>query len=293
MCSGVLRTLGIKAVSRLLLLSDRLQRDRGDHLAAPRSAHRRGRVGSDRDQQTRDRSDALPLLWKYASSSREISPINIDFDLSLLAAVFLHAQRFTEHEHDPAWLAANTGEIRRWQGRISVRHDPALTLRVLESAASIGAGKKAMATIGPLDLVRVVRRYRAEYRSSLLTPEEAVGWASALVGKFTRTDKASSTASSQPVFPNRVTVRLADGSRESVQLDLPVGSISSPTVEAQLRTKFINAASATLGAGDATKAFELGLRLDSVALGDFTRACKPASSARVHAGDRHSVSSGS
>src|SRR6185503_14170077 len=100
----------------------------------------------------------------------------VNFDLATTAAVQLHAGRLTGAEIEPAWLAAESPAIRRWREKISVRHDPALTARLLASGRALPTGRRALAALTPRALLTLARKYREEYASTLISPAEAAGW---------------------------------------------------------------------------------------------------------------------
>jgi hypothetical protein len=191
----------------------------------------------------------------------------------------LHAGRLTAHEHDENWLAQHTREIRAWSARIEVRHDPVLTARVIASASGVRAGRRMLASIGVADVVRLVRRYREEYASALLSPSEVTGWVRAVAEQRarSRTGRARRDPSAPVVlaFPNRVTVNLRGGGTESVTVNEPVGAFGVKGVENELRQKFIRESGAVLGAGVAEEAWTTGLALESVPLERFIELCTP------------------
>jgi hypothetical protein len=190
----------------------------------------------------------------------------------------------TSHEHSDAWLAEHAGELGRWRERIHVRHDPALTMRVILSARGIAAGRRALGSLRAADVARIVRRYREEYRSSLLSSREVVAWLQAALGTLIAPPPDAGpprrSKSSIPLyFPSRVTLHLRDGGSDAAQVDLPVGAFCSPTVEEELRNKFVRESAEILGQERAEAAFAMGLSVDATPLADFVRACSPAQAA--------------
>jgi 2-methylcitrate dehydratase PrpD len=230
------------------------------------------RVRAVRVDTTKLGAEVTRFAGDYAapSEAEPIAPVNVNFDLGTTVAILLHAGRLTAAELDGEWLAANSAALHRWRTRVRVAHDPALTASVVASARAVGAGRAALAALTPSSLVELMRRYRDEYRSTLLSPDELVGWVR-LAGRrllgapapaATRVDGAVGLA-----FPNRVTVELADGRRESEQVDLPVGSFAAPSVESALERKVLDA----LGARGAA-ALAAGLRLEDQTLDGFVAA---------------------
>ncbi len=210
----------------------------------------------------------------YASS--EISSVNVNFDLSLTAAVLLHAGRLTSSEHDENWLRANSEGIEQWRRRVSVTHDPALTIAILKSASAIGAGKRALSSLKPLDVIALVRRYRSEYGSSLLSAREVAAWFKAVLNADRSPPKKDASDKSTPLhFPARVTVKFRDGRRDVVEVTLPVGTLCAPHMEMELKQKFVRESAPVLGQREAEVAFASGLGLGKVSIATFAEQSSP------------------
>jgi hypothetical protein len=242
-------------------------------------------VESVRIETTKLGTEVTRFAAEYAGSG--IASVNVNFDLALTAAVMLHAGRLTSRENDEAWLEANADAIRRWRERIEVRHDTAFTTRLILSARAIDSGRKAIGAMRAADIVRVVSRYREEYRSSLLSAAEVVSW----VRSATRSaisppadpEMVRHSPSALPLyFPGRVAIKLRDGRREVAQVDLPVASFCAPGVERELWEKFARESAPAIGDANLRAAFDAGLRLDAAPLADFTRLARRSSG---HASD--------
>src|SRR5262249_1590382 len=160
-----------------------------------------------------------------------------------------------------------TPEIRALVARTKVTHDPALTTRILESGAAVGAGRSALKTLGARDLVALVRRYRAEYGSTLITPRELAGWVKVALRRRKPTPIARTSA--VPLyFPNRVTVEV-DGRPETAQVDLPPGSFAAPTCQAEVERKVLAEAAPALGDAGARAALAAVLALPRTSVGEL------------------------
>ena len=61
----------------------------------------------------------------------DLTPIRVNFSATLTTAIALLAGRFTPADLDPAWLAERESEIRALAGRVTVKHDPALTAKTM------------------------------------------------------------------------------------------------------------------------------------------------------------------
>jgi 2-methylcitrate dehydratase PrpD len=188
----------------------------------------------------------------YAASGEVVTPVNVNFDLRTTAAILLHAGRLTSDEVDGPWLRAHSPAILAWQERVRVAHDPALTAKVVASARAVATGKAAVASIGPSELLTLVRRYRDEYSSSLVSAEEAGGWLrlaghSVLDGGAAFAPPEVHGSAVPLAFPNRVTLELSDGTRVSAQVDVPGGSFASPGMGAALERKFLRESGRALG----------------------------------------------
>lgn len=211
----------------------------------------------------------------YAPTAGPIEQVNVNFDLSATVAVQLVAGRLTSDEMDPAWLAANTPAIRALIANTRVAHDPELTARVIEGANAIGSGRRAIASLTPGDLLTVVRRYRAEYRSNLITPAEALGWLKVVGSRLRRrraeTDPRDETDSAAPLyFPNRVTLDV-DGRAETARVDLPVGSFAAPSCADELERKVIRECAHALGGDRARALHAAGLDLPRTTVAELVR----------------------
>jgi 2-methylcitrate dehydratase PrpD len=201
--------------------------------------------------------------------------VNVNFDLATTAAVLLHAGLLTSHEVDSAWLSTHTGAIREIKKKITVTHDPALTLMVLKSGKALPTGRKALGKLTLSNLLKLRARYSKDYHSSLFSPKELAKWlrvgAHELFQKSTLSAQGDFTLNSAiPLyFPNRVTIGFSDGTKETVQVDLPVGAFCSPLAESALREKFLREAGRNLPPQKAAAAFEAGLALESLSLARF------------------------
>lgn len=218
-------------------------------------------------------TEVTRFAGEYAAVRGTITPVNVNFDLGVTLAILLTAGRLTSDEVQPRWLAAHSDELHRLREKTKVVHAPQLTLRTIESARAIGAGRDSLATITASDIVSLVRRYRQEYRSSLVGPKEAVQWAEAVLRSFADRTTAVGTSSKAIglYFPARVTVELTDGRTESERVDLPEGSVANPNAAAAIEGKFIREVSPTLGTEGATAAWQAGLTFGRQPLRDVVR----------------------
>jgi 2-methylcitrate dehydratase PrpD len=222
------------------------------------------RVRSVRVDTTKLGLEVTRFAAQYAAPDG-VTPVNVNFDLATTLAILLHAGRLGPDEVQPAWLTEHAEAIRRWRARIQVRHDPALTARVVACAREVAGGRAALSQLGPAALLTLARRYRDEYRSTLVTPEELGGWlmlgARSLLGWRAPSDTPGLA------FPNRVTVELADGRSASAEVDVPVGSFARPESLAALERKFLGV---TRGLGErARAAWAGGLEAESLPLDEL------------------------
>jgi len=214
---------------------------------------------------------------EYAGpNAPDLSPIGVSFDLGLAVAIVLHAGKLTQVEASTPWLAANASELRAFYGRIRIAHDPELSLRILDSARAIPAGHQALVTLRARDWVNLVRRYREHYGSTLVHTREALAWGKTILGRLAKIGKHAEAPKSGPgiplYFPNRVTIERTDGSKDAVELDLPRGALARAGMEKWLESKLLGALAHRLGETAASKAFTLGMGLESSTVGDFVRA---------------------
>ena len=86
-----------------------------------------------------------------AENAPDLSPVGVSFDLGLCIAIEVIAGRMTGAEADPSWLLAHAAALREVYAKVAVTHDPALTLRVVDSARAIPAGREAIDELGAVD----------------------------------------------------------------------------------------------------------------------------------------------
>ena len=120
---------------------------------------------------------------EYARLKPLLSPVSVNFDLRATLAVLLHAGRLTGEEVEEGWLKRESAEVLALRERIILKHDPALSMRVLASARALPTGRRALASLKAADLLRLRQAYRREYRSQLLGGGELGGWIRALTGR--------------------------------------------------------------------------------------------------------------
>jgi 2-methylcitrate dehydratase PrpD len=186
-----------------------------------------------------------------------LSAVNANFDLTLSAAIFLHAGRLGIAELEPAWLDANEAAIRALRERVVVVHSATLTARVIATALQIDGARRAMRALGIADLLALRRHYREDYVSELASPREIVR----LIAAGFREVRAARRGGGDGVrmwFPNQVTIELTDGSSEQERIDLPRGSFAGGDIEAAIADKVMSALGATSGEAHARRALELG-----------------------------------
>lgn len=208
---------------------------------------------------------------EYASTV--IEPVNVNFDLATTLAVQLHAGRLTPAELDASWLVEHTPQLRAWRNRITVSHAPELTIRVIDAARALPAGRQSLRSLSLQDVVSLRRRYKEAYASDLVTLREAMDWVKAAMQWARNATPATATHSTVPLhFPSSVTVHFTDGTKMTLRRDTPLGSFALPSAEGVLRTKFLAAATAL---EDAAGVFDAGLSLEKHALEDWVGSAVP------------------
>jgi len=217
--------------------------------------------------------EATRFAREYAPTEGPLlTHLGVGFDVALSVAVLLHARQLTGVECETGWLEDHAEPLRRWHQRIKVVHEPALTLRVFDAAWRIEAGRNAIRALGPRALMRIADQYRTHYGSSLFGASDLPGWLRAGLDRLRRR-RAASDATSEgylPIyFPNRVELRLTDGTTLRAQVDLQPGSLASPDASSVLETKFVREVSARIGGERARAALAAGLALDGESLASF------------------------
>ena len=224
-------------------------------------------VHSMRIETTKLACEATRFASEYVAEAG-LSPVSVNFDLGMSAALLVHAGRLSPAELDAAYLARHETALRRLARRIEVRHEPALTAKVIDSVRGLHAGRAALGAIRPLDVVRLARRYREEYRSQLVSAKDLARLLGALAALPRRS--ASGRGSAVPLaFPSRVTLERTDGRRAVEQVDVPVGSFYSADAPRELEAKFLRETSHALGEDAARAALRAGLTVEQGDLSDL------------------------
>lgn len=185
-----------------------------------------------------------------------LTPVNANFDLALSAAILLHAGRLSVAELEPAWLGAHATALRALRDRIDVVHEPALTGKVIASAAKIAGARREVCTLRLGEILALRRHYREDYGSDLASVREIAGLIVSAVREFRRGRSAGDGV--RMWFPSEVTIDLTDGTRETERVDLPRGSVAGGDIDAAISEKVMREVSATSGKAHAERALELG-----------------------------------
>jgi 2-methylcitrate dehydratase PrpD len=210
----------------------------------------------------------------YVGAQGEMTPVRVNFDLAASCAIFLTAGRLTPDEMSTEWMESRREDLAGWYRRIEVRHDPALTAKVLAGARGISTGKRALREIGIGDVRTLSRRYAEEYGSRLFSLRDAALLAQRATRALTRPRGPRDETSHEGVplfFPGRVTIELTGGERDEERVDLPVGSIASPHATAALEAKVLASLERTVGEDRARRALAAGLAAETLDLGELVR----------------------
>jgi 2-methylcitrate dehydratase PrpD len=184
--------------------------------------------------------EATRFAKEYVEEDGRVTPVSCAFNLAQSAAILLAAGRLTTREIDEAWLDGHARELGAWLARIEVRHDLALTARVVRSASRMTTGREALAWIRLRDLAVLRERYAAEYASTLLSARDLT----ALVRRAVAGEKAERGGEGAPaegaalMFPARVTVTPSRGKPVAIEVDVPVGAIALSGAARALEEKF-------------------------------------------------------
>ena len=233
----VLRTLAIKTYPGCHYFQTALAATE-QILARRGAAMTRDRVRRIQVDATKLACEATRFAREYAGAG-EVTPVSVNFDLAQSIAVMLCARTFGVEQLEEKWLHAHAAELRAWTAIIDVRHDPQMTARTIACARRVRSARRALARIPPASLLTLVRRYRQEYQSSLASPRDVIGVARGLM-KGRRADHATGGRSDGPLaleFAGRVTVELADGTRESERIDVPPGALAAPSFAREIEAK--------------------------------------------------------
>ena len=215
-------------------------------------------------------SEVSHLAKEAGLNDGALTPVSVAFDLKLCASVFLHAGGIGPSELTREYLEQNAKTFHAWSKKIKVVHDPALTFDVLKCARKVPAGKRAIDSLKLTEIPAIIRRYREDYGSTLLSSGDALQSLKKLAGSLV-SSKDEATPVSGLVFPSRVTVDFTDGTRVSERVDLPPGSITRAEMRDELEKKFMCACGNTLGKSGAEHAFSSGLMIEETPLKEFVK----------------------
>lgn len=213
---------------------------------------------------------------EYGTTNKKFSPVNINFDLASTIAVLLYARKLTSTEIDSSWLEKHFDSINEIRKKISIKHRPGLTEKVIKSASNVESGRQALATLRLRDLILIKRNYKKEFQSELASAQEFYEWILIALRNFLKSlsghKQTPVSGSTIPLlFPSSVTLELGNGTRFMKAVDLPEGSFFSLDAERILREKFIRETSKTLQGATSTAAFAVGLRLEEQELTTFVK----------------------
>jgi 2-methylcitrate dehydratase PrpD len=181
--------------------------------------------------------DAMSSAYASVSRGGVPTPVTVTFSVPWNVAILLVAGELTPRQLRPAWLAQHHGELRDLAGRVSLRHDWALTRSAAESFGRLLPPVTLARDAGTRALGRGLRSVRADHPSivsgagdlrgiaALVRPDPRARhlvrggryWDPAAVDGFATT------------FPARVTVRLRDGRTMTAQCDVPRGGAGHPS----------------------------------------------------------------
>jgi MmgE/PrpD C-terminal domain len=198
-----------------------------------------------------------------------LTPVGAGFDLALALAIQLHAGQLTAATCEASYLTRHADSLRQWYQRIEIRHDPTLTMRVVDSGSAIAAGRAAIRTLTPRTLLQLVMAYRANYKSSLLRTTDFSAWVKTVRERRAAPSTAGAVSADGSValaFPNRVTITWTDGRVTQAEQDLPDGAIMAPTMPAALRTKFVREATPRMGREHAEAGYQHAMTDAAIAL---------------------------
>lgn len=173
----------------------------------------------------------------YATAGAAPTPVTVTFSVPWNVAVVLVAGELTPRQLRPAWLAEHRAELAGVAGRVTLRHDWALTRAAAVAFGSLLPPGALARDAGGRALGRGLRAVRRDHPSILNGPGDLRGIASLLrpdgggVGALRggRFYDSAAVTSFAMTFPARVTVRLRDGRRLTAQCDVPRGGAGHPT----------------------------------------------------------------
>lgn len=173
----------------------------------------------------------------YASPDAVPTPVTVTFSVPWNVAVMLVAGELTPRQLRSGWLAAHHRELADVAGRVTLRHDWALTREAAGAFGSVLPPAALVRDAGGRALGRGLRAVRHDHPSivngagdlrgiaALLRPDRrgmtlvrgGAFWDAPAVERFAMT------------FPARVTVRLRDGRSLTARCDVPRGGAGHPT----------------------------------------------------------------
>jgi 2-methylcitrate dehydratase PrpD len=181
--------------------------------------------------------DAMSSAYASGSQRAAPTPVTVTFSVPWNVAILLVAGELTPRQLRPTWLAEHHAELRDVAGRVSLRHDWALTR---DAAASFGRLLPPAALrrdAGVRALGRGLRSVRADHPSIVSGAGDLRGIAAlvrpdagtlALVRGAHFWDPRALDGFAM-TFPARVSVRLRDGRTTTAECDVPRGGAGHPT----------------------------------------------------------------
>jgi 2-methylcitrate dehydratase PrpD len=189
----------------------------------------------------------------------------VNFSIPVAAAAMLLFGRLVPDDLTPQSLAANEAELRALASRVEVRHDPALSRRLIDTMNGALDLPGLLGTVSGGQLWRALRRARYEFPvgrsigggSILRLLSRVPATLAALRSGRKRAYDLGEHDVSQLVLPisGAFELELGDGTRLEGERDVEEGALSLPEAPARVAAKLVAAARGPLGG---ERAEELG-----------------------------------
>lgn len=194
----------------------------------------------------------MDTISKEFINTERIEAININFSIPYNVAIGIIAHRLTPAELKQDVLDKNAELIKSLAKRVTLKHKPEMTLKVIESFIESGLTSRALRDIG-LKKIPQIRRKMKDYTGKLI--ELKISDILHLIGPVTRIATKNlinstfrkkkinghnniSLSKFKLLFPAGVTLRLRDGSDFYSLQEFPLGSNCDTEQEKRVEKKF-------------------------------------------------------
>ena len=199
-----------------------------------------------------------------------ISPVTVNFSVSLSVAVGLLAGRLTPAELTRGFLDEHERAIRDLAARVELRHDWAMTIEVVRAFGHPPGGKPVLRQLRLRDLRRVLSGYRSQMGGSKKNRVGPLGLLPALWRA--RSGLFRAPAAFRTAFPARVAIETTDGHTYEARRDVPHGAPGQEGYFETVEAKFLREVGVHLPADRTAHALDLIKEVENSAVPELVKA---------------------